>query len=75
VTDYVEDGDENILKPGDSPTLYTSLSFVDGFYQYLFNDMYTFLKQYNPVFGEGTHGYCSRWMVEFCYVVHTRLKK
>ena len=37
--------------------------------------MYTFLKQYNPVFGEGTHGYCSRWMVEFCYVVHTRLKK
>ena len=70
----VETKDENviILDPGDSPTLYTTLLFFDGFNVSYFHDMFNFLLKADPTYGLGTHGYLSRFMPQRCYVMHKK---
>jgi len=71
-SDAIDDTDIQ-LKPGDSPTFYTMLLFVDGFHEAFFKDMFEWTKRNDPVIGPGSHGQMARLCVERLYVMHSEL--
>ena len=66
--------DYYVPKPGETPTFYAMLLWMQGFAESYFDDMFDWMMRFDPELGNGSWGQTARLAVERCFVMHKMLQ-
>ena len=66
--------DYYVPKPGEAPTFYAMLLWMQGFAESYFDDMFDWMMRFDPELGNGSWGQTARLAVERCFVMHKMLQ-